>query len=451
MEAAIEQYQEMQDMEIDSDSGNSGNPSVPTVEENSFGGYNQNSEQLLPCSIRCAGMTGEIPTLQCKRCLCLYHPECLGLPPNLNFKNFLCSNCEGESPEERMPATLPVLNVKPKPAEVKKSSHESKKGDVKKPPPPLIRANFPKPLNKFMNEMRARLPPPSRLPLLQPSMPFGRGGIRIRQKSDIPKLTPPQLSMIRPVSNDVTMSISPISMKRGRGRPPKNSKLIPQLSRNLTITPISIPKKIPPPPVPNLHPVGPASMFSKRAANNKPDWLFCKSNKGTIAKAIANIKSTSAAAPPKLKHPQLKKTEKLPETTTQILQQQKELNKDKGKVAVDSSPSPPPAAFRRYTQSVVTIGQKKFVVIPKNSDRSAKSAISESEFCQNVAESNETTEPEIASPEIAGEAVSAPVVEPAVSAEPSSSPPASTTDSITEELNSTEIVQASETIAEKVE
>jgi len=54
-------------------------------------GLNTNNDTLLPCSIRCPGMTGEIPTLQCKRCLCLYHPECLGLPPNLNFSNFFCA------------------------------------------------------------------------------------------------------------------------------------------------------------------------------------------------------------------------------------------------------------------------------------------------------------------------------------------------------------------------
>lgn len=46
--------------------------------------------QLLPCSIRCPGSNGEIPTLQCQRCLCLYHANCLGLK-NQNFRNFYCS------------------------------------------------------------------------------------------------------------------------------------------------------------------------------------------------------------------------------------------------------------------------------------------------------------------------------------------------------------------------
>jgi len=50
----------------------------------------QNEEGLQPCSIRCPGMSGDIPTLQCRRCLCLYHPQCLGLP-NQNYKNFFCA------------------------------------------------------------------------------------------------------------------------------------------------------------------------------------------------------------------------------------------------------------------------------------------------------------------------------------------------------------------------
>ena len=32
-----------------------------------------------PCSIRCVGVMGLIPSLQCRLCLCLYHPECVGL------------------------------------------------------------------------------------------------------------------------------------------------------------------------------------------------------------------------------------------------------------------------------------------------------------------------------------------------------------------------------------
>lgn len=32
-----------------------------------------------PCTIQCVLAMGTIPTLQCKKCLCLFHPECVGL------------------------------------------------------------------------------------------------------------------------------------------------------------------------------------------------------------------------------------------------------------------------------------------------------------------------------------------------------------------------------------
>lgn len=46
---------------------------------------------VIPCSIRCPGMEGAVPNLNCSRCLCLFHAECLGLPPNLAFNKYLCS------------------------------------------------------------------------------------------------------------------------------------------------------------------------------------------------------------------------------------------------------------------------------------------------------------------------------------------------------------------------
>ena len=48
-------------------------------------------DEVIPCSIRCPEMPGEIPTLQCKRCLCLYHAECLGFTGALDTANFVCS------------------------------------------------------------------------------------------------------------------------------------------------------------------------------------------------------------------------------------------------------------------------------------------------------------------------------------------------------------------------
>lgn len=43
-----------------------------------------------PCSIRCQGVSGLIPTLQCRICLCLYHNECVGLPPHSAVQGYVC-------------------------------------------------------------------------------------------------------------------------------------------------------------------------------------------------------------------------------------------------------------------------------------------------------------------------------------------------------------------------
>ncbi|KAF5299600.1 hypothetical protein FQA39_LY11515 [Lamprigera yunnana] len=47
-----------------------------------------------PCSIRCQGVSGIIPTLQCRICLCLYHYECVGLPPHSTIEGYVCKNCQ---------------------------------------------------------------------------------------------------------------------------------------------------------------------------------------------------------------------------------------------------------------------------------------------------------------------------------------------------------------------
>nr|CAD7571302.1 unnamed protein product [Timema californicum] len=61
------------------------------------GGGNKLSE---PCSIRCLGVMGLIPSLQCRLCLCLYHPECVGLGTiTETIHSYVCKNCQQEIKE----------------------------------------------------------------------------------------------------------------------------------------------------------------------------------------------------------------------------------------------------------------------------------------------------------------------------------------------------------------
>lgn len=48
------------------------------------------AEHFEPCSIRCPGMSGFVPTLQCRMCLCLFHPECVGLSLTGELTGYMC-------------------------------------------------------------------------------------------------------------------------------------------------------------------------------------------------------------------------------------------------------------------------------------------------------------------------------------------------------------------------
>ncbi|XP_044253918.1 uncharacterized protein LOC123004636 isoform X2 [Tribolium madens] len=65
-----------------------------------------------PCSIRCQGVMGMVPTLQCRICLCLYHYECVGLSSHIQIQAYVCKNCQlehGQSVATSASIVLPPL------------------------------------------------------------------------------------------------------------------------------------------------------------------------------------------------------------------------------------------------------------------------------------------------------------------------------------------------------
>ncbi|XP_074111840.1 uncharacterized protein LOC141535672 [Cotesia typhae] len=60
-----------------------------------------------PCSIRCAMSMGLIPSLQCRVCLCLYHPECVGHAENSVTEDYVCKNCRQDNEESRKVTITP--------------------------------------------------------------------------------------------------------------------------------------------------------------------------------------------------------------------------------------------------------------------------------------------------------------------------------------------------------
>ncbi|XP_018346112.1 PREDICTED: uncharacterized protein LOC108750824 [Trachymyrmex septentrionalis] len=56
-----------------------------------------------PCSIRCSTSMGLIPSLQCRVCLCLYHPECVDGMEFAGNDDYVCKNCQPDTKESQMP------------------------------------------------------------------------------------------------------------------------------------------------------------------------------------------------------------------------------------------------------------------------------------------------------------------------------------------------------------
>ncbi|KAL1489687.1 hypothetical protein ABEB36_013628 [Hypothenemus hampei] len=70
------------------------------------------SKPCQPCSIRCEGLQGIVPTLQCRLCLCLYHHECVGLSPNTCYP-YVCKNChdQGQDAPNTMSSPPPLKPI----------------------------------------------------------------------------------------------------------------------------------------------------------------------------------------------------------------------------------------------------------------------------------------------------------------------------------------------------
>ncbi|XP_077520647.1 uncharacterized protein LOC144132256 isoform X5 [Amblyomma americanum] len=76
-----------------------------------------------PCTARCSRATGETPELQCKRCLCFFHPICIGLSHLATTKGrFVCKACtklpyksaqKSTSLKQPRPSEIAPVNCKP--------------------------------------------------------------------------------------------------------------------------------------------------------------------------------------------------------------------------------------------------------------------------------------------------------------------------------------------------
>ncbi|XP_059607831.1 uncharacterized protein LOC132255720 isoform X1 [Phlebotomus argentipes] len=75
--------------------------SPPKGTSTSGGGSKAKGE---PCTIQCVLAMGTIPQLQCRKCLCLYHHECVGVERGANVDaRYICEGCHGEEESDKPP------------------------------------------------------------------------------------------------------------------------------------------------------------------------------------------------------------------------------------------------------------------------------------------------------------------------------------------------------------
>ncbi|XP_076662681.1 uncharacterized protein LOC143365954 isoform X2 [Andrena cerasifolii] len=93
-----------------------------------------------PCSIRCSTSMGLIPSLQCRVCLCLYHPECVGGMEFAGSDDYVCKNCQQDTSESHQPQTNPSLTPPPLiPISMLGAQNAKSKHQVNLTPPKLQR------------------------------------------------------------------------------------------------------------------------------------------------------------------------------------------------------------------------------------------------------------------------------------------------------------------------
>lgn len=63
---------------------------------------------LQPCHMSCKGVKGEVPSLACSLCLCLYHPTCVG---HHTTETFRCRNCRSSPTRDIPDVTVTRTNV----------------------------------------------------------------------------------------------------------------------------------------------------------------------------------------------------------------------------------------------------------------------------------------------------------------------------------------------------
>lgn len=125
-------------------------PAVDQGEQPAFAEANsaQREPSYVPCSLKCPSAQGRTPQLRCSRCLCLFHPMCVGMTsshPSAIKGFFICKACT------KIPRKLARMKSTKRLSDVERTSAVCNNASSK---PEIIRV-------QAMKENAARTPPPS--------------------------------------------------------------------------------------------------------------------------------------------------------------------------------------------------------------------------------------------------------------------------------------------------
>ncbi|XP_039294185.1 uncharacterized protein LOC111064101 isoform X2 [Nilaparvata lugens] len=133
------------------------------------GGGEEGVDKVEVCSIRCPRMRGQVPTLACVTCLCLYHPECVNVRRTIN--NYVCKNCQDTNKPTKMPGPPPIHSSPPPLVPINSSQPDLSQSEASSAPatPQLQRLldgkSVAKPQPKIVGGVTTWLPPSSMIQL----------------------------------------------------------------------------------------------------------------------------------------------------------------------------------------------------------------------------------------------------------------------------------------------
>ncbi|KAG5897923.1 hypothetical protein JTB14_014037 [Gonioctena quinquepunctata] len=161
-----------------------------------------------PCSIRCEGVHGIVPTLQCRSCLCLYHHECVGIAPNMTLP-YVCKNCHLQSQGQNStqsttlsaPPPLTPINTLKLAGMHSITTTLPKLQRIPRPGDPPIQKETPQPAINLLPELPKLTPRPVQVPVAVAKVTEPSAAVNVTEPSPVHTPTSENKSIVGSVTS----------------------------------------------------------------------------------------------------------------------------------------------------------------------------------------------------------------------------------------------------------